>query len=329
MCAWKVYQRWPDLNFLKEMYSSLLRWHNWWPQNSDGNHNGLLEWGSAGNFLEARLACGWDDTPAFDGAEMIGTQMNADAIDLNSLWSMDAEYLAKMADELGMQSDAAALREGQAQMNKRINEFLWNEEIGLYCSRLWNPDGTPGRFLSRITPMNFYPLICGAPDENRAKRVLETLTNPSKFWGRWMVPTLAYDDPDWPQQDYWKGHIWGPVNYLIWLGINRYGTQKQKSELAQRSIELFMRNWTQLGTCNEAYKSSDGSGDRYPHYTWGALLCQIGIEFFYEPNSSGLPSPSIAAAQGNDVNLHNMPSGGKLYRMRARAGKWNVEPERA
>lgn len=44
-------------------------------------------------------------------------------------------------------------------------------------------------------------------------------------------------------------------------------------KLAERSVRIFMRNWTERGTCNENYKSSDGSGDDIPHYTWGALLC--------------------------------------------------------
>jgi hypothetical protein len=327
LCAWKIYQRWPDRNFLGEVYSALLRWHEWWPQYCDGNNNGLLEWGAAGSFQDARLACGWDDTPAFDGAEMIGTQMNADAVDLNSLWSMDAEFLSKMAEELGLKSDAAGLRQQHSHINNLMNELLWNEELGVYCSRLWSKNGSPGTFLTRLTPMNFYPLICGAPDEQKARRVLETLTSPAKFWGRWPVPTLAYDDPEWPRQDYWKGHTWAPVNYLIWQGIHRYGTQAQQCELAQRSVELFMRNWREKGSCNEAYKSSDGSGDRYPHYTWGALLCQIGIEFFYEAAAAGQPMPSRDAALFHDIDLRNMPSGGRLYRIRSSAGRWNIELE--
>lgn len=327
LCAWKLYQRWPDRSFLFEVYERLLRWHQWWPDFSDGNRNGLLEWGSLGSFADARLACGWDDTPAFDGARQIGTQMNADAVDLNSLWSMDAEYLAMIADELGLKSDAAELRQAQAQMNRRINEVLWNEELGLYCHRLWSQDGSPGKFLTRLTPMNFYPLMCGAPDEKRMKRMMSILSNPGKFWGRWLVPTLAYDDPEWHKQEYWKGHVWAPVNYLIWQGLRRYGTPEQKRQFVERSVDLFMRNWTEHGTCNENYKSTDGSGDDYPHYTWGALMCQIGLEYCYEANAHGEPIPAKNAAWMN-IDLRNMPSGGKLYRIRSQGGEWTVEPER-
>jgi len=315
LCVWKMHERWPDRNFLAEVYPMLLKWHDWWPKHSDGNGNGLLEWGALGSFEDARLACGWDDTPAFDGATKVGTQMNADAVDLNSLWSMDAEYLARMADELGKHEDATRLRAEHVAMNQRINDLLWNEELGVYCSRLWGEPGAPGKFLVRLTPMNFYPLICGAPDEARASRLLKTLTDPKKFWGEWLIPTLAYDDPEWVKQDYWKGHTWAPVNYLIWQGIRRYGTPEQKLQLAERSVRLFMTNWTERGTCNEAYMSSTGMGDRYPHYTWGALLCQIGLEYVYDATADGQPRHFEGQPNTPRIELRNMPSGGKLYRI--------------
>lgn len=182
LCAWKLYQRWRDKQFLEEVFPRLLRWHDWWPKFSDGNKNGLLEWGSKVDFRLARLATGWDDTPHFDGAQFEDGQMTADAVDLNSLWSLDAETLSKMAAVLNRPEDARRLRAEHLEMNRLINETLWNEELGLYCTRLWSVNGKPGKFLTRITPMNFYPLICGAPDAKRAARVMETLTNPRKFW---------------------------------------------------------------------------------------------------------------------------------------------------
>ncbi len=328
MCAWKLYQRWADIEFLEQVYPRLLRWHDWWPKHSDGNQNGLLEWGAlSGGWKQALLASGWDDTPHFNGSKFAGTQMTADAVDLNSLWSMDAEYLAKMAIVLGRKDDAARLLKDHYDVNQRINEVLWNEELGVYCSRLWDEGGKQGEFLTRLTPLNFYPLICGAPDPLRAKRMLSLLTDPKKFWGPWLVPTLPYDDPEWPKQEYWKGHVWGPANYILWQGIRRYGTSKHQAEYARRSVDLFMRNWTARGTCNENYKSSDGTGDDLPHYTWGALLCQIGIEALYEIDSDGKPIPINNEELKERIELRNMPAGGKLYRITSAGGKISIHSE--
>jgi len=327
LCAWKLYQRWGDKQFLQEVYPRLLRWHDWWPKNSDGNRNGLLEWGSKTDFRLARLATGWDDTPHFEGAGFVNGQMTADAVDLNSLWSLDAEMLSKMAVVLNRPEEARRLQAEHLDMNRRINESLWNEELGLYCTRLWSENSKPGVFLTRITPMNFYPLFCGAPDANRAQRVLQTLTDPSKFWGPWLIPTLPYDDPEYATQEYWKGHIWGPVNYLVWLGLRRYGTPRQQAEFARRSVNLFMRNWTARGTCNENYRSTDGTGDDHPHYTWGALLCQIGIEALYDIDDGGNPFGLQNGMLTEDLELRNVPAGGKLYTISSISGRTRVKPQ--
>jgi len=175
--------------------------------------------------------------------------------------------------------------------------------------------------------MNFYPLLCGAPDANRARRVLQTLTDPKKFWGPWLVPTLPYDDPEYATQEYWKGHVWGPVNYLVWLGLRRYGTPRQQAEFARRSVNLFMRNWTTCGTCNENYRSTDGTGDDHPHYTWGALLCQIGIEALYDIDAGGQPIGLQNEMLTENLELRNVPAGGKLYTISSIDGKVTVKPQ--
>jgi len=327
LCLWLVHKRWPDLALLAEIYPKLLKWHDWWFKYRDGNGDGLLEWGSVtGIFQEARYATGWDDSPQWNGVEMVGSHMNADAIDLNSLWSADAHYLSMIADELGDYKGSQRLRDEHLSMNERLNARLWNDELGVYCHRLWSKPGE-GKFITRLTPANFYPLMCGAPDQGRAARMLSILTNPKKFWGDWIVPTLAYDDPDYWVQGYWKGHIWAPVNYLLWHGLKRYATQAQQAEFVRKSIDLFMRNWTDHGTCNENFNSIDGTGDDYPHYTWGALMCQIALESLVDFDEAGRLFSVNNRHITEEIELRNVPAGGRRFRVRAKSGKVEISPE--
>jgi glycogen debranching enzyme len=328
--AWKVYQRWPDRAFLAEVYPKLVKWHDWWHSHRAKPGDFLLSWGSAtgSDMQDARWETGWDDTHSLDGGKFEGTCVNVYAVDLCSLWAMDAENLAKIADALGKSGDAAHFRAEHDRMVKEMNTRLWNESLGLYCNRFWedNADGSPN-FLTRITPMNFYPLICGAPDAARAKRMLDYFHQPKKFWGDWPIPTLPYDDPDWAQQDYWHGHVWAPVNYLMWQGLERYDDKAHLADFAEKSVKIFMQNWNSDSTiCSENYRSDNGKADDHPHYTWGALLPLLGVEALVDIGPDLKPVPRQLGLKEN-LTLHHVPVGGKLYRVESKGGTVSVTAE--
>lgn len=274
LCVWRMHQRQADVAFLKEVYPKLLKWHRWWPIARDAKQDGLLEWGSTlKGMQEAQWETGWDDTVHFAEAKMEGRTMNAYAVDLCSMWALDAQYLANIAEAIGEKEEAKTLRAEHDRTAKLINEKLWNPELGLYCSRLWD-----GKFLTRITPMNFYPLLAGIAPADRAQKTIEMMTTPKRFWGERILPTVAYDDPVWPQQHYWKGKVWAPVNYIVFQGLIETASPEVLNEYAERGLKLFMSHWEKDRACGENFQSSDGAITSDSHYTWGALLCLIALE---------------------------------------------------
>ena len=339
MAVWKMHQRWPDIAFLAEVYPKLVLWHDWWPTARDGNQDGLLEWGSnAGVFQYAQYETGWDDNVEYATASMVGNNMNVDAVDLNSLWAMDAEYLVDIATALGKTADAVRFQADHDKMASLIDDQLWNDALGIYCSRPWEPVNGEV-FLTRLTPMNFYPLIAGVPDATRAAAVIDIMTS-TRFWGGgpvetdgdaggdagvngdWVLPTVAYDDPAWPGQTYWHGTIWGPVNYLVFQGLKRYATPALRAEFARRSVNLFMTNWTQQGVCGENYLSTIGQLGGDPHYTWGALMNLIGIEAAADFGRDSAPVPGSGFT--DTFQLANVPFGGTLYDIQVSGGAATV-----
>lgn len=443
MAVWRMHQRQPNRAFLEEVYPKLVKWHDWWfapnPATGrpyrDGNGNGLLEWGSATGGFQNMKWESLDDSPMFD--DMVPDQssktMRLDAVDLNSLWAMDAENLGRMAEALGKPEEARRFRHEVETMNRRMNELLWDEEAGFYANRYWEPrmetfraapvpvpaealrtpSGAPGLeveyfsdrnfeqaaqkevvlrldydwtaapqikagekqdgfsirwagklvvpktgtyvlsflnnndnsyerlwldgqlliddfkrnpefpaqhtppwkgtahrtydlkieysdkvrtrgklalvwwpldpatpkrvFSGRYGPWSFFPMMSGAPDAARAKRLLANLKDEKQFWGEYVIPTISRQDPAFPDQFYWRGNIWAPTNYLLWLGLQRYGDAELLDAYSAKCGELFLRNWNANRTCNENYRAH-GVGADDPHYTWGALLALIQIE---------------------------------------------------
>ncbi|HEX9003976.1 MAG TPA: hypothetical protein VGB07_28960, partial [Blastocatellia bacterium] len=113
----------------------------------------------------------------------------------------------------------------------------WSEEDGLYLDRHWD-----GRFSRRISLENFYPLIAGIPDEARAKRMLAVLWDKQKFGGEWMLPSIARDDPAFArkaqEQTATTGAVNAAMNYLLYLGLKRYGFDAEAARLARSSTAM-------------------------------------------------------------------------------------------
>lgn len=324
MCIWRSHLLRPDTAFLREAYPTLKAWNAWWMDHRNARQDSLLQWGDDyGSFEIAMYETGWDDAPHFqavEGVKMEGTTMNVYAVDLCALWAMDSHYLSLIAKAIGETEAAKRHQIDSDRMNRRINEKLWNEDLGIYCSRFFNnPDGTSGKFLTKLSPQNFYPLISGAASKQQAQRVLEIMTDPEQFWGEWIIPTVSKKEPEYHKQRYWSGNIWGPSTYLTWLGVKKYADDSLKSEFAQKCVHLFMNNWLGAGYCGENYFSINGRVCSNPNYTWGALLCLIGIESVVDISDDG----KIITGSGYNepVTLSNIILKGKPHNIEVKYNK--------
>jgi hypothetical protein len=218
-------------------------------------------------------------------------------VGLNALYALDTWALAEMAGILGLQSDAAALTREYQQLAGLINQELWNEEAGIYQNKFWD-----GRFSSALSPTNFYPLLAGVVPPDRARRMVnEHLLNPKEFWSGFGLPSISRSDPGYrsserlrdglqqPVGDYWRGRIWGPMNFLVCEGLRRCGYDLESQALARRSIDLFLVEWRGESHVHENYDDISGDGDNVPNsdpvYHWGGLLAYLGIQELvdYEP----------------------------------------------
>jgi Trehalase len=298
-CVWKIYQRLSDRSLLEWAYPRLKTWHERWSGNRgdgqrwrDGNHDGLLEWGSdrgsdpavgGRGFLQAaKWESGMDDSPMWDHTtyDPHTYTMDLDDVGLNSLYALDAECLSKIAAILGKEADARQFNAEYTQMKNLVQTKLWNPAIGIYENRYWD-----GRFSKRLSPTNFYPLFAGIATPEQAERMIkEHLLNPKEFWGKYVIPTIARDDPAFADQFYWRGDIWGPTNYMVYEGLERYGFDRVALEYAQKNYDLYMSDWKRNQHDDEQYHAWGGNGGGDTHYTWGALLCLVGLEQYIDVN---------------------------------------------
>ena len=140
-----------------------------------------------------------------------------------------------------------------------------------------NKDLHTGKVNGRLSPTNFYPMLAKAASPQQAKTMIEKhLTNPAEFGGEYVIPSIERDDPAFKDQNYWRGRIWGPMNYLVYLGLLNYDAANVQKEFADKSYELFLKEWREKGHVHENYNAITGTGDDVVSsdrfYHWGALL---------------------------------------------------------
>ncbi len=283
-----IYQRFHDRWFLEEAFAPLLRWNRWWARNRDVQ--GYLAWGSDGNNAPANLddaargtragailESGLDNSPMYDDATYNTTTHTLEFADvgLMSMYIADCDALATIADNLGEAAAASEIRERATRYRAKL-ATLWDNDAGIFL----NKDLHTGQFSFRLSPTNFYPLLAKAATPQQAAVMIKNhLLNPKEFWGEWIIPSIARDDPAFKDQNYWRGRIWGPMNYLVYLGLRNYDVPEVQRQFAEKSYALFLEEWNKNGHVHENYNGITGAGDDVSSsdrfYHWGALLGYI------------------------------------------------------
>lgn len=290
---WRLFEMTGDRSLLIEHFPTLLRALRWWLAKRDGNGDGLIEYGSSatgtGAFVHTKQGAMdesfMDNAPIFDGAgfdPVVHTLTMAEP-GLNSLVSLDAQCLARIATVLGELETAAELRATATTLNARISETLWDAERQVFAGRHWSRAFEPS-----LSVTCFYPLLAGAATEAQTEALIARyLLDPAKFWGERVLPSSAHDDPASMDNVYWRGRIWPPHLLLVWEALRRQGRADLAREVSARAWRMFETGWGEARICRENFHRHDPAGDDIPDadrfYTWGALIPAIRMLDAAEP----------------------------------------------
>lgn len=310
MVVLELYRRYGERWFLAETFEALLSWNRWWWRvRRDGD---LLCVGSTyfdpefpspqdipriHQHFGATCESGWDGHPVFDDVpfDKAKSLLAAHDVGLNSLYAADCEALAGIADLLDETAAAAELR-ARREAVVRAMESLWDESRGIYRSRRTDT----GLLTERLSTMSFYPLIAGVGTGERADRMVTGhLLADDGFGGEWILPTSPRSEHiELKETSYWEYRAWPPVNFLVYLGLQRAGQKNAAAWLAEGSSRLVLKEWTEHRHVHENYSSIHGGAcdkpNSEPFQTWGALLSLIvlmergDVKFFMDKESGAV-----------------------------------------
>ncbi len=286
----ELYRKYKEKWLVEYLFDDLLTWNRWWIKARTTPEN-FLCWGSdslgdpaANTWQGAAYESGLDNSPMYDNVPFNKQthMMELADVGLMSLYVMDCESLADLAKLLG-RKEAGELSQRAITIRGALSK-LWDEQSGQYLNYR-----TDLKVSNTVTsPTNFYPLLIKQATAQQAKSMIEKhLLNPDEYGGDLMLPSSARNTAAFKEQNYWRGRIWGPLNFLCYLGLRNYDAKEARDSLVASSLRLFNTNYNTSNGAGiyENYNGVTGKGrmkeeklnasDNYYH--WGALLPFISV----------------------------------------------------
>lgn len=301
----EIFEKYQDKWIVELLFDDLLDWSNWFLAKRQLPPLNLISLGGE-DMQGARFESGLDNSPMYDGEFYNATtqQMQLYDVGMTSMFTMEAEALAKLADAI-KRPEGDMLRLRAAAMRQKLSEELWDQESGAFVNKF--PNNT---FYRRVSPTSFYPLLTGGPTAEQADTMMTRwlmnrtrfcITPNGDFAGNtdtcyWGLPSISADDAAFPPLGYWRGYVWGPMMQLTYWGLQRYDSvpsvRTARKALCKQMKALFLSQWTRNGHICENFgphkDTQDCTGNRFYH--WGALAGFIGlIENGYYGSAFGQP----------------------------------------
>jgi putative isomerase len=289
---WKIYEKYKEKWLLEEVFNELLSWNRWWESKRDVD--GYLCWGSDLEYKEkmpyslskqihtkqaAMWESGLDNSPMYDEAvfDSLNNKLLLADVGLMSMYVLDCQHLSKIAKELGKFEITNELDKRAEKYSKKLAS-LYDEKTGIFL----NKNLKTGKLSNRLSPTLFYPLLTGVASQKQAERMMkEHFYNPDEFWGEWIMPSIARNDSAFKDNDYWRGRIWAPMNFLVYCCMRNYNVPDARKDMVEKSAKLILKSWNGEHHVYENNNSVTGAGDDVRNsdkfYHWGALNAFIKL----------------------------------------------------
>jgi hypothetical protein len=190
----------------------------WWFEHSDPGASG---WPA---YLHP-YSSGLDDSPVFDHNAILRSP------DLAAYLVGQDRLLAAWLTERGREQEAQESRR-RADRLRLLLEDRWDPARELF--RL------PGEN-SEVTTRSILNLIALLIPELRADirdSLIAQITDPARFGGEWLLPTVSRDDPDFSPERMWRGPIWVNTAWLVIQGLRGQGAGELADQLTENVLDL-------------------------------------------------------------------------------------------
>jgi glycogen debranching enzyme len=224
-----------DMDFIDELWPSLLSAITWVETYGDSNGDGLVDYQRAASTGLANQ--GWKDSADSvfhaDGSFPDGPLA---LVEVQGYAFMAFKALANLAERRGESDRAHGWRAKAEALRVKVEELFWMEEAGTYGLAI---DGH-GELCRVRTSNPGHLLFSGLPTQERARRVARQLLSSAGESG-WGIRTLSRGEARFNPMSYHNGSIWPHDTALCVAGMARYGERDGVVEILSQVFETAVR----------------------------------------------------------------------------------------
>lgn len=283
----EIYLAGKERQFLADAYISGTRYVEWLINNRDTDHDGTFEWGPYGiieNVRDWYNAVFQVSAERFLDVDKEDISDELECLDLTLMVIKEERSLARMAGILGKVQDVKKWKNLADSTSKLVNDRMWDETSGFYYSV--NKKDHSFQFMTRDLKrqeiIGFLALWAEVAPKDRAARLIGTLTDTTKFWRKYGVPTLSAQDPWYsPYVDYcckWNGPVWLLWDYMVYDGLRRYGYNDIAHQLAGKMVDAVIVQLSKNHNYWESYSPDNETLNCPPNYIWDAIIAKLLID---------------------------------------------------
>gem|GEM_PF-566131 len=260
----------------------------WYATERDVDNDGLIEYGaykkcSIADIVQTARFETFDFTPTLDGLRLTehptrGTggawYGNIEGVDQTCFLAMSERAMIEMCRQAGRIEMMKKYEQNLAKRTEAIRRKMWDPETKFF----YNLNRDTDKFIRVRTLQGFLALTAGLASAEQAGELVRQLTDPSLFWSKYPVTTSAMNEPTFRPDGFWRGDVWPPTNYLIALGLDRYGYYDLAREMTDKMLELVRKH---DGHAHERYNGVEGRGLGVKDYCWGVAIWSMLVNSHY------------------------------------------------
>ena len=268
-----IYKKDTDLEFIKEVYPKIKKYHEWWYNKRDQDQDGLCEYGSTdGTLVAAKWESGMDNAIRFDTTEMHKNMdgaysMNQESVDLNAYLYAEKLCLSTLAKALKHYEEATRFENEAEVLKGRIQTQFYDAADGWFYDT--NLEGTS--FIKGEGSEGWTALWANTASQEQAEAVKKNMMKPNKFYTKVPFQTMSADHEKFnPLKGYWRGPNWLDQAYFGVKGLRNYGFNED-ADIA--TIQIIKGAEGVLGkgkSIRENYHPITGEGLNAKNFSWSA-----------------------------------------------------------